>query len=334
MKSILQGVGFTVALVGLALLAAPGTARGDGAEAGGYLGAAFPVGHYTDTADIGSVVGAQGGYRWNMSENGAISLIGGPQFTLLPTENCPSPPLAVSCDNSDDIASTWSFTAGPKFTITGEKAELSVAVLGGFFDDISGPLDEDGGGLAVHGVLGANIGHGMNLGVFVRFEEQFLRATAAAGSGGDDDRQLVMSGFTLNWNFEPEPVEAAPPPPPPPPPAPVTKRKLILRGVNFDFDKSNIRPDARPILDEAIRVLKAEPDIRVRIEGHTDSIGTEQYNLRLSQRRADAVRQYLINGGIAASRLEAVGKGESNPVASNDTADGRAQNRRAELIVL
>jgi len=331
MKSILQGIRFIVALAALALVVSPGTARGDGAEAGGYLGAAFPVGHYSDTADIGGVIGAQGGYRWNMDENGAISLIGGPQFTLLPSENCPAAPLGVRCDNSDDITSTWSFTAGPKFTVTGEKAELSVAVLGGFFDDISGPIDENGGGLAVHGTLGGNIGHGMNLGVFVRFEEAFLRANASADS--PDDRQMVMAGLTLNWNFQPE-AEAAPPPPPPPPPAPVTKRKIILRGVNFDFDKSNIRPDARPILDEAIRVLKAEPDIRVSIQGHTDSIGTDAYNLRLSQRRAESVREYLIRGGIAASRLEAVGKGESQPVASNDTADGRAQNRRAELIVL
>ncbi|HEY8518263.1 MAG TPA: OmpA family protein [Candidatus Binatia bacterium] len=333
MKFFLQGVRSTVALIALALLATPGTARGDGAEAGGYFGAGFPIGHYNDTADIGGVIGAQGGYRWQLTENGAISLIGGPQFTLLPSESCPSGPLVTSCDDSDDITSTWSFTAGPKFTITGEKAELSVALLGGYFDDISGPLDEDGGGLAVHAVLGGNVGAGINVGVFVRFEEVFLRPSAARDNDRDD-RQMVMSGIQVNWHFEPEPVEAPPPPPPPPPPAPVTKRKIILRGVHFDFDKSNIRPDARPILDEAIRVLKEEPDIRVRIEGHTDSIGTEQYNLRLSQRRADAVRRYLIDGGIAASRLEAVGKGESQPVASNDTADGRAQNRRAELIVL
>jgi len=333
MRSILQGVGLSVSLVALALSLSPGTARGDGAEAGGYIGAGFPVGHYGDTAGIGGVIGAQGGYRWNMSENGAISLIGGPQFTLLPSEDCPSGPLAVNCNEDDSLASTWSFTAGPKFTIVGETAQLSIALLGGFFDDISGPLDEKGGGLAIHGVLGGNVTREVNVGLFVRFEEIFLRATAAADSGGQDDRQMVMSGISVNWNFEPEPVQAAPPPPPPPPPpAPFVKRKIILRGVNFDFDKSNIRPDARPILDEA-RVLQAEPAIRVRIEGHTDSVGSDAYNLKLSQRRSEAVMQYLVKGGVAASRLEALGKGESQPVATNDTADGRAQNRRAELIV-
>jgi outer membrane protein OmpA-like peptidoglycan-associated protein len=330
MRSILRGSTFTAALVAL-LLVQPSAARGDGAETGGYLGAGFPVGHYSDTADIGGVLGAWGGYRWTLSEKGAFSLIGGPQYTLLPSESCPAGPTFVRCDDGDDVTSTFSFTAGPKFTILSDGTELSIALLGGYYRDVSGPLDESGGGLAVHGLLGRDIGAGMNLGLFVRFEEMFLRPAADSDR---DDRQMVMAGLQLGWTFAPEPVEAAPPPPPPPPPAPVVKRRIILRGVNFDFDKSNIRPDARPILDEAIRTLKEEPAIRVRIEGHTDSVGTEQYNQRLSQRRAQAVKEYLVRGGIAASRLESVGMGESDPVASNDTADGRAQNRRAELEVL
>jgi len=330
MRSILRGSTFTAALVAL-LIVAPSTARGDGAETGGYFGAGFPVGHYSDTADIGGVIGGWGGYRWTLSENGAFSLIGGPQFTLLPSEDCPAGATLIPCTDGDDVTSTFSFTAGPKFTILSDGTELSLAVLGGYYRDIRGPIEEDGGGIALHGLLGRDVGAGINLGLFVRFEEIFLRPAANVDR---DDRQMVMAGLQLGWNFEPEPVEAAPPPPPPPPPAPVTKRRIILRGVNFDFDKSNIRPDARPILDEAIRTLKEEPSIRVRIEGHTDSIGTEQYNQRLSQRRAEAVKQYLVQGGIAASRLEAVGLGESEPVASNDTADGRAQNRRAELEVL
>lgn len=329
MRSILRGSSFSVALVAL-LVVAPLEARGDGAETGGYVGAAFPVGHYSDTVDIGGVVGGWGGYRWNVSENGAISLIGVPQFTLMPPEDCPTGATLVRCSDKDDVASTFSLTAGPKFTVFDEGTELSVALLGGYFRDIFGPLDEDGGGLAVHASLGRDIGAGMNLALFARFEEIFLRPAADSDR---DDRQLVLAGLQLGWTFAPEPVEP-PPPPPPPPPAPVAKRRIILRGVNFDFDKSNIRPDARPVLDEAIRTLKEEPNIRVRIEGHTDSIGTEQYNERLSQRRAESVRAYLIDGGIAPSRLEAVGFGERDPVASNDTADGRAQNRRAELEVI
>ncbi len=330
MRSILGGSSFAAALVAL-LVIAPTNARGDGAETGGYLGAAFPVGHYSDTVDIGGVLGAWGGYRWNVSENGAISLIGVPQFTLMPPEDCPTSGLLVRCSDKDDVASTFSITAGPKFAVFDENTELSVALLGGYFRDIAGPIEEDGGGLAVHAALGWNIGAGMNLAIFARFEEMFLRPAADSDR---DDRQLVSAGLQLGWTFAPEPVEPPPPPPPPPPPAPAAKRRIILRGVNFDFDKSNIRPDARPVLDEAVRTLKEEPNIRVRIEGHTDSIGSEAYNQRLSQRRADAVKAYLVAEGIAASRLETVGFGESQPVASNDTADGRAQNRRAELEVI
>ena len=134
--------------------------------------------------------------------------------------------------------------------------------------------------------------------------------------------------------------EEAPPPPPPPPPAPraapeppppVEEERIVLRGVNFDFDKSDIRPDAAVILDEAASQLKANPGRSVRVEGHTDSVGTDDYNQGLSERRAASVRDYLVNQGVEASRLTTQGFGESNPIASNDTADGRALNRRVEL---
>lgn len=139
----------------------------------------------------------------------------------------------------------------------------------------------------------------------------------------------VLGALIGHWCCDPEP-EA--PPPPPPAPAPPTKQKMVLRGVNFDFDKSNIRPDARPILDEAARSLKDNPDLRVQVQGYTDSVGTDQYNQRLSVRRAQAVKDYLVSKGVASSRLQVKGFGESNPVASNDTAEGRAQNRRVELV--
>jgi outer membrane protein OmpA-like peptidoglycan-associated protein len=108
--------------------------------------------------------------------------------------------------------------------------------------------------------------------------------------------------------------------------------------VNFDYDKANIRSDARPILDEAAQALKDNPDVNVTIEGHTDSIGSDSYNQALSERRAQAVKAYLVSQGVAASRLSTEGKGESEPIADNtrngrDNPDGRAMNRRAELKV-
>lgn len=109
------------------------------------------------------------------------------------------------------------------------------------------------------------------------------------------------------------------------------KKSIVLRGINFDFDKSNIKPEAEPVLDAAAEVLKENPDVRVRVGGHTDSVGADAYNQGLSERRANSVRDYLVSHGIDASRLTAVGFGESQPVADNGTADGRAQNRRVTL---
>lgn len=110
--------------------------------------------------------------------------------------------------------------------------------------------------------------------------------------------------------------------------------RIVLRGIQFDFDKSNIKPEFQPILDEAVSTLKAKPDVKVVIAGYTDSIGTAQYNMVLSNQRAKAVYTYFVSKGIAASRLQTVGNGMNDPVASNATADGRAMNRRVELQIV
>jgi OOP family OmpA-OmpF porin len=108
----------------------------------------------------------------------------------------------------------------------------------------------------------------------------------------------------------------------------------VLRGVNFAFDSDQIDPASAVVLDVVAETLASRPGIRVRVEGHTDSMGSESYNQGLSQRRAEAVRRYLVGQGIAASRIEARGFGESRPEASNDTAEGRALNRRVALEVI
>ena len=120
-------------------------------------------------------------------------------------------------------------------------------------------------------------------------------------------------------------------------PVPVS---IDLKGVNFDFDKSTLRPDAVAILDEAVEILKRYPDLRVEVAGHTDAIGTDAYNQGLSERRARAVYDYLTGNGIDASRMVGPnGYGESRPIAPNtnedgsDNPEGRAQNRRTELNV-
>ena len=110
-------------------------------------------------------------------------------------------------------------------------------------------------------------------------------------------------------------------------------QRIVLRGVQFEFDKSDIRPDAGVILDEAASQLAQVPNTRVSVEGHTDSSGADAYNQSLSERRAGSVRDYLAAKGVDAGRLSTAGYGESQPVADNATDEGRALNRRVELKV-
>ena len=110
--------------------------------------------------------------------------------------------------------------------------------------------------------------------------------------------------------------------------------KIVLRGINFDFDKSNIKPEFMPVLDEAVEILKENPDIKVIIEGHTDWTGPEKYNMGLSERRAASVCNYLVEKGISQNSLETVGYGEADPIADNHTREGRNMNRRVVFKIL
>jgi outer membrane protein OmpA-like peptidoglycan-associated protein len=108
----------------------------------------------------------------------------------------------------------------------------------------------------------------------------------------------------------------------------------IKQQVHFASGKHRILPDSFPLLDQVVAVLKDSPRMRVSIEGHTDSVGTEAFNMRLSQRRAESVLQYLVERGISPERLESVGFGPTKPIASNKTAKGRALNRRTEFRIV
>jgi outer membrane protein OmpA-like peptidoglycan-associated protein len=108
-------------------------------------------------------------------------------------------------------------------------------------------------------------------------------------------------------------------------------KQFVLRGINFESGRADLTPDSHGVLDQVVAALNAYPEARLEIRGHTDSQGPANFNLELSQRRAEAVRQYLIKGGIDAGRLTAVGVGEEEPMASNGTPDGRALNRRIEF---
>jgi OOP family OmpA-OmpF porin len=108
---------------------------------------------------------------------------------------------------------------------------------------------------------------------------------------------------------------------------------ITLQGVTFEVNTADLRPESRGVLDDMAERLKANPTVKVEVAGHTDNTGEAAYNLDLSQRRAEAVRDYLVGRGVPAGQLSARGYGETSPVANNSTRAGRERNRRVELIV-
>jgi outer membrane protein OmpA-like peptidoglycan-associated protein len=114
-------------------------------------------------------------------------------------------------------------------------------------------------------------------------------------------------------------------------PPPAKTCTLEVYGVNFDFDKSTLRPDSEPVLNQVLAMLQADPSYTGEVGGHTDNVGSEPYNLKLSGARADAVRAWLVGHGIEPARLTSRGYGDTKPLAPNTTDAGRAKNRRVEL---
>ena len=106
----------------------------------------------------------------------------------------------------------------------------------------------------------------------------------------------------------------------------------VVKGVKFDYKKWDVKPQFNTNLDNIIQILKNTTDLKIRVEGHTDNIGSEKYNLNLSKKRAESIKAYLVGKGIDESRITSIGYGFSKPRAGNDTKEGRALNRRAELI--
>ena len=141
----------------------------------------------------------------------------------------------------------------------------------------------------------------------------------------------------------PAPAVAPPPPPPPakpapapakPAPKPVAEKVTLAADVLFDFDKSVLKPEGKAKLDDlASKVMGINLEVVIAI-GHTDSIGSDAYNQKLSVRRAESVKAYLVSKGVEPNRIYTEGKGEKQPVASNKTKEGRQKNRRVEIEVI
>jgi OOP family OmpA-OmpF porin len=146
--------------------------------------------------------------------------------------------------------------------------------------------------------------------------------------------------FSGNINVAGDPPPLPPPPPKEEPPKPKPRVEIrdnkieISEKIHFETAKDVIQEDSFSLMDEIVQVFKDNPQvIKVSIEGNTDSDGADAYNMTLSDKRAKAVMKYLVDKGVAADRLTAVGYGETKPIASNDTEEGKAKNRRVEFHI-
>jgi len=154
-------------------------------------------------------------------------------------------------------------------------------------------------------------------------------ATAAVGCDGALVRAVAPAPAPVVV-----PPVAAPAPAPAPPAPPVASKVTYAADAFFDFDKSVLKPEGRAKLDDLVSKIQGISLEVIIAVGHTDSIGTDAYNQRLSVRRAEAVKAYLVSKGIERNLVYTEGKGEKQPVASNRTAEGRAKNRRVEIEVV
>lgn len=287
------------------------------------LGLVQPTRSFDKYSGRGGLFSPFVGYMFNKNLGlmGQLQLLGAPNFNRVGIK--------------DDDA-TWAVggAAGPRLAVPIGDGEIYGTAQGGIFTGLAGhsSITDTSFGFSVGGGINGKLNDKVMLGAFGRFNRLYQRVHY------EHDVEYVTVGLSLTYDLS-EPPPPPPPaivqaPPPPPPPAPAPKKKIVLRGVNFDFDKADIRADARPVLDEAAAVLRQEGRISIVTAGHTDSRGSEEYNQKLSLRRAGAVKDFLVKGGVDAARIGVEGYGESNPVASNDTDDGRAQNRRVELRVV
>jgi OOP family OmpA-OmpF porin len=162
-------------------------------------------------------------------------------------------------------------------------------------------------------------------------------------------------GLMFNWEYsvgvsflfgppkKPAPPVCPPPPPapkpappvaPPPPPKPAPEKVCMTLKIEFDFDKYDIKPKYHNVIGKVAEFLKKYPKTNAVIEGHTDNRGSYKYNIKLSERRADSVRNYLVDKfGIESERLSTKGYGYTKPIASNKTAEGRQKNRRVDAVI-
>jgi OOP family OmpA-OmpF porin len=299
--------------------------------------------------------GFQGGLGYNFAPNFALELnysTGG--YKLKGTQGSSGPSEQLRATSLDV---TYKFFPNSIFR------PFILAGGGELQDRIGANLDDNHSWMAEAGVgvltgIGSQSGSTrLQLRTEAKYRREFIQNNALIPKNPGD----VVFGVGLQLSFgnptRPAPVVAAAPPPEPapiprevpvaPPPEPcrapagfqvdadchIIEQTVVVRAVDFEFNSTKLTVPAQHTLDEVAAALLTQPELDVEVQGHTDSIGTDNYNLGLSQRRAEAVKAYLISRGLNATALTAKGYGKAKPIAGNDTAEGRALNRRVAFEV-
>jgi OmpA-OmpF porin, OOP family len=300
--------------------------------------------------------GVQGGVGYNFAPNFALELnYGTGSYKVKGFAGDAGPTEQLRATSLDLVYKFFPNSIFRPYILTG---------AGELQDRIGGNLDNNHSWMAEAGV-GALTGIGSQSGstrLQLRTEAKYRREFIQNNELIPNNPSDVVFGVGLQLSFgnptRPVPVVAAAPPPEPapiareavvapPPPEPchapagfqvdanchIIEQTVVVRAVDFEFNSTKLTVPAQHTLDEVAAALLTQPELNVEVQGHTDSIGTDTYNLGLSQRRADAVRAYLISRGLSATVLTARGFGKTKPIASNETAEGRAQNRRVAFEV-
>jgi OmpA-OmpF porin, OOP family len=301
-------------------------------------------------------LGFQGGAGYNFAPNFALEFnygMGGFKVKGFSGSSGPSEQLrAASLDVLYKFLPNSLFR--PYFLLGGGELQDRV---GGEFDTNRTWMAETGLGILTG--LGSQSGTTrVQLRTEAKYRREFIQNNAFIPNNPGD----VVFGVGLQLSFgnptRPAPVVASAPPPPEPAPVPrevvvapppepchapagfqvdenchIIEQTVVVRAIDFEYNSTRLTAPAQQTLDEVAAALLTQPELNVEIQGHTDSVGSEAYNLDLSKRRAGAVKVYLVGKGLRASALAAKGYGKAKPLASNDTAEGRAQNRRVAFEV-
>jgi OmpA-OmpF porin, OOP family len=299
--------------------------------------------------------GFQGGLGYNFAPNFALELnYGSGSYRVKGFAGSSGPSEQLKATSLDVLYKFFPNSIFRPYILSG---------LGHLQDRIGADFDNNHSWMAEAGV-GALTGIGSQSGstrLQLRTEAKYRREFIQNNPFIPNNPGDVVFGVGLQLSFgnptRPVPVVAAAPPPveapvvhevpAPPPPEPchapagfqvdanchIIEQTVVVRAVDFEFNSTQLTGPARHTLDEVAAALLTQPELNVEVQGHTDSIGTDAYNLGLSQKRADAVKAYLVERGLKGSALTAKGFGKADPIASNATAEGRAENRRVAFEI-